>query len=69
MHHYPQGFPELVPPTPVADLLEIDVICKYNLWLTNAALVQWQEYLHEPTIPAHLMYELPENHENYKQVN
>ena len=69
MHQFPSGFPEIVRPELIEDMLQFDVICKYNLWLFDANLVKWQDYLQEPTVPEGLLYQLPANYDSYHMVS
>jgi hypothetical protein len=69
MHNFPSGFPEIVRPAQIEDMLEFDTIRKYNLWLTDANLIKWQDFLQEPTIPDALLYQMPDNFESYQLVS
>ncbi len=68
LHQFPTGFPELIHPTVIEDMLEFDTIRKYNLWLTAESLVKWETYLQEPKIADFCLYKIVDNYETYSEV-
>jgi|ERR1700722_8826531 len=69
MHQFPTGFPETIAPHPVEDMLELEVVRKYNLWMSNKGLASWQDYLQELSLSDEHMYSLPENYDEYQNVH
>ena len=69
MHQFPTGFPETIAPHPVKNMLELEVVRKYNLWMSNKGLASWQDYLQELSLSDEHMYSLPENYDEYQNVH
>ena len=69
MHQFPSGFPENIRPEPIPDILEFNIIRKYNLWLSDASLLKWQAYLQEPKVSADHVYKLSNEYDDYTKVH
>ena len=68
MHQFPTGFPETIAPHPVEDMLDIETVRKYNLWMSDKGLLSWQSYLQELSLDIHHMYPIPEDYDQYHHV-
>jgi hypothetical protein len=69
MSTFPTGFPETIAPHAIEDMITLDVVRKYNLWMSNVGLASWQTYLQEPVIPEQFLYSVHEEYDNYNEVS
>ena len=64
----PPGFPAIVPPIQIEEMPSIDVIKKYNRWLSESNFEKWKAIVEHHDVETQYKMILPENLWNYSEV-